>query len=103
MTTQVLREAVYSAFYRVVRQAAPLALEDFFEATIKETWPSGDSNPSGWPGFWEESVVVEIQNAVMARQEYIRDFEKDWIIGHMEEKWSSLIDYCDSGKLGPLS
>jgi hypothetical protein len=100
MTLQEIYEVVHSAFYRVVRDIQPVPIEYFFNLKIEETWPPGGS-PSGWPDFWWESVAVEIQNAVMARREYILDFNAKWLKDNKTKTWNELVDYI-SRKLVPL-
>lgn len=101
MTKKQARELVHSAFYRIVRQANPTPIAEFFDKTIDETWPEGES-PSGWPEFWWESVAVEIQNAIMSRKEYLRGFDRKWLKDNKESSWESLITHMGEN-LVPLA
>ena len=101
MTEEQARELVHSAFYRIVRQANPTPIDEFFEKSIEETWPDGET-PSGWSDFWWESVAVEIQNAVMSRKEYVLDFDRKWLKDNKTQPWESLITFMGDN-LVPLT
>lgn len=91
---------VHSAFFRIVRTAAPTSINKFFKSTIKDRVPTGRT-PSGWPGFWWESIAIEIQTSVMARREYIIKFDTKWLANNKSKKWSHLIDHMKTN-LVPL-
>jgi len=101
MTAEELRETVHSAFYRVVRNARPVSISVFFQATIESTMPTGPS-PSGWPGFWWESIAVEIQNALLARRNYITGLDAGWLQAHKTKLWEELVTYANSGNISPV-
>ena len=101
MTIKELRQVTHSAFYRIVRIASPLRLDDFLEATVAETMPA-DASPTGWPDFWWESIAVEIQSAVMTRLEYIRGFDAGWLKQNKSKPWKEVTRLAGR-KLGPLA
>ena len=51
---------IHSAYYRIVRQAEKSTFKAFYKAKVEQTVPSGGA-PSGWSGFWWESLATEIQ------------------------------------------
>lgn len=83
-------EIVHSAFYRVTRMSTVLPLPQFVAATVGATMPKG-SSPTGWPGFWWESVAVEIQNAFLARRLYIRNWNAAALSGASGQTWGNVI------------
>jgi hypothetical protein len=88
-TEKEFREAVHSAFYRIVRIRQP-PVSEFFDRSIASTWPEG-SSPSGWPDFWEESVAVEIQGAMTSRRAYLLDFHASWLKSNKAKNWETLV------------
>ncbi|MCR9243527.1 MAG: hypothetical protein NXI31_00740 [bacterium] len=78
-----------------------MTFKQFMESTIESTWPE-DTSPSGWPDFWWESVALEIQNAVVARQEYLREFGRNWLKQNKAKKWQALLAHM-AQHLGPLA
>jgi hypothetical protein len=95
-----LQGIVYSAFYRVVRSAHP-DLNAFLASTVHGSLPAGPS-PTGWPDFWWESLVVEIQGSVMTRKEYISNFDKDWLAANQGQTWAQVVGVLGSN-LVPLA
>jgi hypothetical protein len=100
LTRDQARQIVHSAFYRVARQTGPMSLNEFYKTIVSDTIPPGRS-PSGWDGFWWESIAAEIQSGVMARQAYIQNFTGSWLKRNKRKKWSSVIDHMGKN-LGPL-
>ncbi len=101
VTKKEARAVVHSAFYRIVRQAEPTTLTNFYNMKVEDTVPSGRP-PSGWPGFWWESIAVEIQNAMITRKVYILDFNAKWLSDNKSKKWDQVLDYIGT-KLVPSS
>jgi hypothetical protein len=92
MTEAQFRRVVHSAFYRVVRNPSPLPQAEFFDAKIEDTWPTTPP-PTDWSDFWYESVVVEIQGAIMARAEYLDGLTLKWLKDNEEEKWEVVVEH----------
>ena len=90
MTEAQFKRVVHSAFYRVVRNPSPLLQDEFFATKIVDTWPTTPP-PTDWSDFWYESVVVEMQGAIMARAEYLDGFTLKWLKDHEEKKWEALV------------
>jgi hypothetical protein len=100
MTELQLKRTIQSAFYRVVRTHIPLSLAEFFDSKIEDTWPTTPP-PTDWSDFWYESVCVEIQSGVMARNEFIDGFSYTWLKENKGKKWEALVTHA-STNLVPL-
>ena len=95
MNEDQLRDAIYFAFYRVVRVGQPLEKSVFFESTIKNTWPPTPP-PSDWPSFWYEAVGLEIQQAFIDYGKYLVGFDGAWIKKNRAGKWEVLFEFAAS-------
>ena len=100
MTIEELQKITHLAFYRIVRMADPLQLDEFLQAKVVETMPA-DANPAGWPDFWWESIAVEIQSGVMARKEHLLGFSAKWLEANKQLTWNEVITQA-GGNIVPL-
>ncbi|OIO03873.1 hypothetical protein COY52_09120 [Candidatus Desantisbacteria bacterium CG_4_10_14_0_8_um_filter_48_22] len=95
------RELIHSAVFRIIRQAEPIPISEFFNKTIGEVMPTTPT-PPGWENFWWESLAIEIQRLFILEGRYILDFDEKWLEDNKDKKWEELISYLASGKLVPF-
>jgi hypothetical protein len=94
MTTQQIQDAIYNAFYAVVRIGIQPSQAKFFSSSIAATWPM-TTPPASWPTFWYDSVAVEIQQAFLNYGKYLPDFDGDWLNKNSGKyKWSDVSDWA---------
>lgn len=96
MNAQEIKETIFAAVFRIVRTSKQPTLEEFLKCSINDTVQDNqNSNPTGWPDFWWESLHAEIQNAFIARKKYILNFDKDWLRNNKDNNWMKLYDHLE--------
>ena len=67
------RQLIFTAFYRVIRIGeTPTNVSVFLATPVKDTMPTNKPVPGDWPDMWWESLALEIQKSLIARQLFWR-------------------------------